>query len=106
MMDFLSLKKQWPHLQTTLLNIDWLKKNEKNIKNIFPKNYTPIRAVSPVVIGIHFTLLGVPYRSAEELHFIMYLLRHTGILLTQDTQIKPNPRSIFKTERKTPKFSL
>ena len=106
-MNFLSAKKkQWPHLQETILNIDWLAENEKTLKEIYPKHYTSMRMICPVVVGMHLSLLGVPYRSAEELQFIVYLLQRTGILLTKNMLIKRNPRSIFKAGRKTPKFRL
>ena len=58
-MNFLSAKKkQWPHLQETILNIDWLAENEKTLKEIYPKHYTSMRMICPGGGWYAFELIG------------------------------------------------
>ena len=82
-------------LRDTIGNDEWLKKNEKALKEIFPDTWTHIENLNGIQIGFQFKLLGIDWRSEEQFTRVMTYLERIKIILRDGFTIKANPHSIF-----------
>jgi len=83
-------------IENTLLNLNWLRKNEAKILEILPQTWTHIDNLDPVKLGYQFKVIGIDWRSNEELTAVLCLLEKIGITLRDGYTIRANPHSVFK----------
>ncbi len=82
-------------LRETLGNRQWLKDNEKGLKSLFPDTWTLDANLCMVRVGFGLKLLGVDWRSDEELIKVLVFLEKTGLLLRQNGhQLRTNPSTV------------
>lgn len=85
------------NLKETLGNEKWLRKNEDSLKKLLLETWTHMHNLNGLKIGFGLKLIGVDWRSDDELSKIMLWLEKVGIMVRQNTyQIKASHRSIFK----------
>lgn len=82
-------------LQSTIGNDEWLRKNEKALKEIFPNTWTHMGNLNGLQIAFKFKLLGVDWRSEEQFSKVMVYLEKVKIIIREGYTIKANPNSIF-----------
>jgi len=85
-----------------LKDANWLKKNEDELKNTFPAVWTHTENIKDRMLPFRFKLklLGVDYRSEDDVRNILTFLTKIGILEVRSLgpgagQIRRNPHSIF-----------
>lgn len=83
-------------LDTTLGNPEWMKKNEKAIKDMFPETWTHVGNLNGLQLGFQMKLLGIDWRSEEQFGKVMVYLEKVKIILRDGLTIRRNPDSIFK----------
>ena len=86
-------------LQDTLENVEWMRKNEAAIKDLFPETWTHIQNFSGtevVRMAYKMKLLGIDWRSEEEFGNCMVFFEKTKFMLRDGMLVKRNPHSVFK----------
>lgn len=83
-------------MRDTLGNKQWVKENEDKLKAMLPKTWTHMNNLNPLQLGWQLKLLGVDYRSTEELAKVLVYLEKIGIMIRQNRfQVRANPAKIF-----------
>jgi len=67
-------------LRDTLGNNEWMTSNKDCLRNIFPKVMTDIHNLNGVQLKYRLKLLGIDWRSDDELVKIMIYLERVGII--------------------------
>lgn len=82
----------------TFGNVEWMKKNEDKIKAELPETWTHIKnkEFSPLALGFTLKVLGVDWRSEDDLVKIMLLLEQLRIVQREGSTIRRSPDSIFE----------
>ena len=83
-------------LEMTIRNLEWVKKNEQTLKEIFPETWTHMFNLNGLQIGYKLKLYCIDWRTQEEFGQIMIYLEKIKIILRDGLTIKRNPRSIFE----------
>lgn len=83
-------------LATTLGNEHWVRKNEEAIKDVLPNSWTHMGNLNGLQIGFRFKLLGIDWRSEDQLSEVMVWLEKLGIMKRDAYCVRKNPVSIFK----------
>lgn len=84
-------------LEQTLGNETWLRENEAALRRLFPDTWTHVHNLNILRIGFKLKLLGVDWRSVEEMKTILKYLQKIGAVQVQNIyQIRANPRNIFE----------
>ena len=63
-----------------LTDINWLKENETDIKNLLPETWTHVQNISVLKIGFGLKLLGVNWQTEDELSKILVYLIRLGMI--------------------------
>lgn len=79
----------------TLGNDEWLRVNEKAIKAMLPETWTHVSNLNMLQIGYQMKLLGIDWRTEEQLAKTMAFLTKTRFLLKSGMTVKRNAQSIF-----------
>lgn len=82
-------------LEKTLKDPEWVKKNEKTLKELFPETWTNVGNLNPLKIGFTFKLLGIDWRTNDHFAKVMIYLEKIKICLRDNYLVKRNPKSIF-----------
>lgn len=77
--------------QELLSDPEWVAKNEKALKDIFPETFTHVSNLNILQIGFKFKLLGLDWRSQEQMADVMATLEKRRIILRDGHTIKRNP---------------
>lgn len=84
-------------MNTTLGNPRWLRDNETKIKDMFPKTWTHMDNLNIVSMGFKLKLLGVDWRSKDQLLKSILFLERTGFLIRQNKyQVRANPGRVME----------
>jgi hypothetical protein len=71
------------NLKETLGNEKWLRKNEDSLKKLLLETWTHMHNLNGLKIGFGLKLIGVDWRSDDELSKIMLWLEKVGIMVRQ-----------------------
>ena len=85
-------------LLNTIGNAEWVSKNEENLRKLFPETWThkDNTDISILRTGFQFKLLGIDWRSEQELVSCMVYLTKIGVIQVQGDLIRRNPHSVFR----------
>jgi hypothetical protein len=78
-------------LTQTLGNQAWLTANMNKLLDLFPQTWTFETNLSLVQIGFNLKLIGVDWRSPEELVNIMVFAEKSKLLIRDGRTVKANP---------------
>jgi hypothetical protein len=97
-MEMLGLRagKEMMSLLETLGNEAWLRANEQKVKDMLPETWTHVSNLNGMQLGYRMKLLGIDWRSEEQLAKVMVFLTKTGFLLMNGQTVRRNPNSVFK----------
>ena len=83
-------------LTHTLFDLDWLRNHESTLKSVLPTTSTHIQNFDTLKFGYRLKLMGIDWRSTDDLAFILVHLTRIGILVQIDMyHVQANPNSIF-----------
>lgn len=82
-------------MKDNLGNEEWLRANEPRLKALFPETWTHMSNLSVLQIGYGLKLLGVDWRSQDELANVMTFLTLARFCLLEVPLIKRNPHPLF-----------
>ena len=82
-------------LKSTIENIEWVKKHEQEIKDIFPNTFTHVNNINGLNVMFEFKILGIDYKSKKEFIKILVFLTKIGLILRDGHSIKSNPHKVF-----------
>lgn len=85
------------NLKDTLGNEQWLRANEKAVKDMLPETWTHMNNLNGLQLGFKMKLLGIDWRSEDEFGRVMVFLERIGFMLRDGMTVKRNPHSIFKS---------
>ncbi len=83
-------------LMQTLGNEAWLTEHEDALKAVLPETFTHVANVNLLAIGFKLKLLGVDWRSQNELAGCMSFMERAGFLLRNGLTIKRNPHKVMQ----------
>lgn len=75
-------------LKQTLGDGGWFAKNRDALRAILPETWTLMANLNLLQIGFQLKLLGVDWRSADELTRIMVYLERTGVMLRDGNLVR------------------
>jgi hypothetical protein len=78
-------------LQETIADPLWVKENESKLKGIFPETWTHLSNINPMQLMYQSKLVGIPWRSEQELATILAFLTKIGIVEVKDMLARRNP---------------
>jgi hypothetical protein len=93
----LQQKEKAVNLKDTLGNEQWLRANEKAVKDMLPETWTHMNNLNGLQLGFKMKLLGIDWRSEDEFGRVMVFLERIGFMLRDGMTVKRNPHSIFKS---------
>ena len=67
-----------------LRDTTWLKSNEKRLKEIFPKVWTHSANMNMLGVGYRLKLVGIDWRSQDQLASVLTFLTRIGIVEVQN----------------------
>ena len=67
-----------------LRDTKWLKSNEKRLKDIFPKVWTHNANMNMLGVGYRLKLIGIDWRSQDQLASVLTFLTRIGIVEVQN----------------------
>lgn len=70
---------------------DWLMYNWDKLRKLMPETWTHIANLNMVQIGFHLKLLGLDWRSQEELASCMAFFERCGLILRDGMLIRVKP---------------
>lgn len=77
------------HLLPTLGNREWVEANRYKLRLLFPEQWTPAEHLSALRIGFELKLLGVDWRSAEDLvDSLVFLHKIGGVYMVKFRKLK------------------
>ena len=87
-------------LTHTLFDLDWLKNHESELKSVLPDTPTHMQNFDVLPFGYRLKLMGIDWRSPDDLAAILVHLTKIGIIQQVDDvyHIRANPNSIFRGE--------
>lgn len=87
-------------LLPTLANRDWVKQNENKLRDLFPETWTHPLNVDHMKLRFQTKMIGLDWRTDEELKNILVALTKMGIAQVSAQQlIRRNPHSIFAGDK-------
>lgn len=90
----IKLRYEW--LNDTLGNEEWLHKNETALKEVLPETWTHMGNVNMPQIGFRLKLLGVDFRTIDQLAEAMASMEQIKLLIREGYTVRRNPHPIFK----------
>jgi hypothetical protein len=86
-------------LQDTLGNAQWLRENEAHVKALLPETWTHISNLNGLQIAFGLKLLGIDWRSEDQLARVLLFLEKARFMLREGMIVKRNPQSVFGQSR-------
>lgn len=87
-------------LTHTLFDLNWLKNHESELKSVLPDTPTHLQNFDALKFGYRLKLMGIDWRSPDDLAAILVYLTRIGILEQTDTyHVRANSNSIFSDEQ-------
>lgn len=83
-------------VRDTLENIEWVRKNEVELKKLFPKDWTKASDLNILQIGFGLKLCGVEWRTDQELLNALAAIEKKQLLQRDGAMVRRNPDSIFR----------
>jgi hypothetical protein len=76
----LQQKEKAVNLKDTLGNEQWLRANEKAVKDMLPETWTHMNNLNGLQLGFKMKLLGIDWRSEDEFGRVMVFLERIGFM--------------------------
>ncbi len=77
-------------LAATLGNTEWVEDHKEELKDLLPATWTHATNFNPLKFGFGLKLLGIDWRSQDELALVLAWMEKTGFLLRNGLQLKRN----------------
>lgn len=68
------------NLSDTLYNPVWVADNQGSILSMLPENWTPVDEHAALKTGFALKLIGIDWRTSDDLGFVMATLQQLGFL--------------------------
>lgn len=89
-----SIRGCGPGVQSTIGNVVWLGANEEKVRALFPAEWTHFPDLNTLKLRYGMKLIGIDYRSEQELNTILVFLTQIGIVQVHTEWIRCNPERI------------
>lgn len=83
-------------LRRTIGNYHWMLENEEKIKAMLPTTWTHISNINRLKLGFKLKLIGVSWRTPEELANVIVYFERIGMLVRQNgNQVMASPLQVM-----------